>query len=298
MNFRSSLAALDRMPTRYCDSTFVLYCKKGQTRAEDILSHQVCLYVQPIHCPFFVIHYCCCCFISFSQRNLHSKPQEYMEFLHGLGWIVDPVKHPGFSGRLRPESEEGSQSIGLSAQIPYRPFPYHTDAINEMAFIQPILRQSTSNSASSVRSIESSDSGPEVGSIVSESIPCPGSTYHAPPMCTAPALTGSGVQESSAQADGERSLRGSIKGTGSVSGGLPNVPEADTPRRRATIPQDCAAIVVWLECFEDHLQFPLEAMSKLLHKNYCKGTKDFIPAIFVHKLASDLYQIVTRCSSR
>ena len=41
MNFRSSLAALDRMPTRYCDSVFVLYCKKGQDRVEDILTHQV-----------------------------------------------------------------------------------------------------------------------------------------------------------------------------------------------------------------------------------------------------------------
>ncbi len=42
MNFRSSLSVLDRMPTRYCDSVFVLYCKKGQNRIEDILSHQVC----------------------------------------------------------------------------------------------------------------------------------------------------------------------------------------------------------------------------------------------------------------
>ena len=43
MHFRSSLSVLDRMPTRYCDSVFVLYCKKGQNRIEDILSHQVCL---------------------------------------------------------------------------------------------------------------------------------------------------------------------------------------------------------------------------------------------------------------
>ena len=41
VNFRSSLAALDRMPTRYCDSVFVLYCRKGQNKIEEILANQV-----------------------------------------------------------------------------------------------------------------------------------------------------------------------------------------------------------------------------------------------------------------
>ena len=216
-----------------------------------------------------------------------------------MGWIVDPVKHPGFSGKLRPESEEGgSHSIGTSAQIPYRPFPYYADAINEMAFIHPVCRQSSSNSASSIRSVESSDSGPEVGPVVSEPLPPSQGSYQVPqllPLRIAP--SGSGVQESCVQADGERVLKGGLKGV-STTTGLGLLPsESDTPRRRTTIPQDCAAIVVWLECYEDHRQFPLERMSKLLHKGYCKGAKDIIPTIFVHKLVSGLYQIVT-CPTR
>ena len=210
-----------------------------------------------------------------------------MEFLHGLGWVVDPIKHPGFSGKLRPELDEGSRNIGTSAQIPYRPFPYYADAVNEVAFVQPTLKQSTSNSTSSVRSVESSDSGQESLSLLSDS------TFHVPqsvPMWSAPA--GSGVQESLVQADSDRSLKGS-KGVSTT--GLYST-DADTPKRRTTIPQDCAAIVVWLECYEDHLQFPIETMSKLFHKGYCKTSKDVIPTIFVHKLGSGLFQIATRSS--
>ncbi len=192
---------------------------------------------------------------------------------------------------MRPELDEGSRNIGASAQIPYRPFPYYADAINEVAFIQPILKQSSSNSTSSVKSVESSDSGQE--SLMSDSVPS--NTFHIPqsvPMrSTVP--TGSGVQESLVQADGDRTSKGN-KGFNPISS-LFN-PDSDTPKRRTAIPQDCAAIVVWLECYEDHLQFPIERMCKLLHKGYCKTAKDIIPTIFVHKLGSGLFQIATRSS--
>ena len=83
----------------------------------------------------------------------------------------------------------------------------------------------------------------------------------------------------------------------------------DTPRRRAAVPQDCAAIVVWLEKFEDHVNFPLETLSSILHSNSStpssgfgshKGsttTKKTLPAVFIHKLSSGLYQTVTKTPS-
>ena len=223
-----------------------------------------------------------------------------MEFLHGLGWIVDPVKHPGFLGKLRPETEEGSRNIGLSIQIPYRSFPYYADAVNEIAFIQPILRQSASDSTSSIRSVESSDSGPDSGGGGVSGDPSisggGGGTHHVPqcvPLWTAP--TGSGVQESSVHADGDRSLKGGGN-KGPFTAPSSASADSDTPRRRVSTPQDCAAVVVWLECYEDHLRFPLETLSKLLHKSCCKGSKDILPTIFVHKLGSGLYQIATRSS--
>ena len=80
----------------------------------------------------------------------------------------------------------------------------------------------------------------------------------------------------------------------------------DTPRRRAALPQDCATIVVWLEKFEDHLNFPLEALSGILHGSSFAGfgshkvsttTKKTLPAVFIHRLASGLYQTVTKTPS-
>lgn len=42
-NFFHSLSALDRLPSRFCDTIFVLHCKEGLTKAEDILTSQVCM---------------------------------------------------------------------------------------------------------------------------------------------------------------------------------------------------------------------------------------------------------------
>ena len=212
-----------------------------------------------------------------------------MEFLQGLGWVVDPVKHPGFSGRLRPDSEEGSHKIGLNAQIPYRPFPYYADAISEVAFIQPVHRPSTSNSTSSVRSVESSDSGPESAPLGDTILPHTTSTVYLAPQTvpTWSAPLGSGVQQSSVHAVlSEEERPGKI--------GLPTIEYSDTPKRRTTMSQECAAMVVWLECFEDHLKFPVESLSKILYKGYAKASKNVLPIIFVHRLSSGLYQIVNK----
>lgn len=40
-NFLSSLLALDRLPSRFCNTVFVLHCKDGLTKPEDILASQV-----------------------------------------------------------------------------------------------------------------------------------------------------------------------------------------------------------------------------------------------------------------
>lgn len=212
---------------------------------------------------------------------------------------MDPVKHPGFSGRLKPESEEGPRGIGLSAQIPLRPFPYYADAIIELAFILPIQRPLASDSASSIRSVESSDSGPESSSLQSESVPLPPTPFYPTPqtISTWSAPSGSGVSESSVQAvhTGEGDRSGGSNKPGRTSTAPSTVSElTDTPKRRTTTSQDCAALVVWLDSFEDHLQFPIETLSALLHK-YGKTGKSILPTIFVHRLMSGLYQITTRC---
>ena len=221
-----------------------------------------------------------------------------MDFLHGLGWIVNPVRHPGFSGRLRPESaDDGQKSVGACAQIPLRPFPYYADTMTEVAFVLPVLKPSSSDSTSSVQSVESSDSAPESSSLQGEgplhpSFPTP----HFVQTWSMP--SSSGVQESSVQAFvGESERHGSFGGrTGKSNPSLPQ-DSGETPKRRASQPQDSAAMVVWLERFEDHEHFPVEALSRVLHHGGARPLRSCLPTVFVHRMSSGMYQIVTRTAT-
>lgn len=135
-NFSTSLANLDRLPSRYTDSVFMFYVKDGVTKVDDILATQ--------------------------QQLLTSQPREFQRLLQGLGWTVDPANHPGFKGKLHPVTDEipSNKPLIVQAQIPHTPFTYYTDSIHEVAFVTPVARSSAwSNSNSSVRSVDSSDSG-------------------------------------------------------------------------------------------------------------------------------------------
>ena len=161
-----------------------------------------------------------------TQQELSNKPPEFIEFLEGLGWLVNPVTHPGFAGKVRQirSNEESGRPVGISAQIPLRPFPYFADAIYEIAFVVPQLKPSGSDSSASLRSVESSDSGQGDSASLYEqqqsslhhpagSTPL-GETPHSsshlyPSQISLPLfqkeLQGSGVCESTAQAETEKS---------------------------------------------------------------------------------------------
>lgn len=61
-------------------------------------------------------------------------------------------------------------------------------------------------------------------------------------------------------------------------------------------------MVVWLEKLEDRLNFPSDVLTRLLHGASFSGlgshkvsqnVKKSLPVIFIHKMSSGLYQIVT-----
>lgn len=155
---------------------------------------------------------------------MSNKPPEFIEFLEGLGWIVNPVTHPGFAGKVRQvrSNEEPSRPVGISAQIPLRPFPYFADAMYEIAFVVPSLKPSCSDSAASLRSAESSDSGQGDSASLSEQQPLhhanavlgevPHSQSSLPLFQREP--QGSGVSESTVQAESERFATSSGTGLG------------------------------------------------------------------------------------
>ena len=237
------------------------------------------------------------------MQTLSGKPQEFIKFLGSLGWEVDPVKHPGFSGRIHSSTAGEGRPVHLSAQIPLRPFPYYADAMHEVAFVLPVLKPSASDSSSSVRSLESSDSGQESPAVASEPVLPPISI----PTWSSP--SGSGVQESSVYAGVVEQEKQSTLGRMGVKCSVASqfgkagtyADSMDTPKRRSSVIQDCAAIVVWLEKFEDYLQFPAESLSRMLHKGTGKSSKtgtNVLPVIFIHRLASGLYQTVIKAEER
>lgn len=152
-------------------------------------------------------------------QDLTNKPPEFIEFLEGLGWIVNPVNHPGFAGKVRQirsissAIEEPGRPVGISAQIPFQPFPYFADTVNEIAFVVPQLKPSCSDSAASLRSVESSDSGQGDATSLSEHPPHPNLPLSEaqpsyPSQISLPLFQrepqGSGVSESTAQAETEK----------------------------------------------------------------------------------------------
>lgn len=185
--------------------------------------------------------------------------------------------------------------------------------MTEVAFIVPTLKPSSSDSSTSLRSAESSDSGQDVSSFVTttaaqaqgggaEGVPLHGSLPMHYSMQALREPQGSGVSESSIQA-GETDKFTTIPMRGKL-GSRTEIMSTETPRRRLPVPQDCAVMVVWLEKFEDHVNFPLETMSSILHGgsfmafggSHKSSLKRSLPVVFIHMLSTGLYQIATRAA--
>ena len=236
------------------------------------------------------------------QSSSASRPLEFTEFVQGLGWMVDPLSHAGFSGKIRPGRSDETGHMSIGAQIPSHPFPYYADSVMEVAFVQPCLRPSASDSSASLRSVESSDSGQDAMSLASKSSL---SVADKEPLCPQTSLpflqqTREGGVPAAA-GEGEKFHTLPLRGKQSATGSRTDIPSSDTPRKKTAVPQDCAVLVVWLERFEDHASFPLEALSGVLHGGSFPGaggsrlaSRRTLSCIFIHMLPSGLYQVTTR----
>lgn len=237
-----------------------------------------------------------------SQSQSTNRPHEFTEFVQGLGWTVDPLGHAGFSGKIRPgRPDETGHMLSFGAQIASHPFPYYADSVMEMAFVQPALRPSSSHSSASLRSVESSDSGQETVSMASKSSLPTLEKEPLGPQASLPFLLhgrDSGTQVTSNE--GEKFYTLPLRGKQTATSSRTDIPSSETSRKKSAVPQDCAVLVVWLERYEDHMSFPLEAMSGLLHGGSFTGTSSnrlalrrVLPCIFIHMLPSGLFQVTT-----
>ena len=214
--------------------------------------------------------------------------------------MVDPLSHAGFAGKIRPgRPDETGHMLTFGAQIPSQPFPYYADSVMEVAFIQPVLRPSASHSSTSLRSVESSDSGQDAVSTASKSSLPP--AVEKEPLCSQtslPFLQQVGVAQT---VEGERCHTLPLRGK--QMGSRTDIHSTEPPRRRSAVPQDCAVLVVWLDRFEDHASFPLEDLSEVLHGASFGGVstsrlalRRVLPCIFIHMLPSGLFQVTTTAS--
>ena len=251
----------------------------------------------------------------------------FNEFLNGLGWLVEPLSHSGFAGKIRAsKADDSGRPVGIMAQIPTRPFHYYADAMRECAFVIPVFSACNSDSASSLRSGESSDSGQDAASIVTQasmfgaerdgSYPQSSTSssihnsYGLPQgrerdsnsPTTTQGSSGSHVPVGSSATTHAHGEKEKPRGKMSVSNSRSEQPSCESARRRSGVPQDCGVMVVWLEHYEDHVSFPVEVLSAVLHGRSAAGTTSSIklairrslPCIFIHCLPSGLYQITTR----
>ena len=216
---------------------------------------------------------------------------------------MDPVGHAGFSGKIRQEkSEEPGRLLQFGAQLSQQSsFLYYSDSVTEMAFVQPVLSPSASHSSASLRSVESSDSGQDAVSLVSKSsLPAPLAAPDREPLSSQtslPFLHHAGPTAG----EGERFNTLPFRGKLSSNSRSDLHSSSDTPRKKSGVPQDCAALVVWLERYEDHHSFPLEALSSILHgASFSAGSRAMaaqqrrvLPCIFISLLPSGLYQVTT-----
>ena len=229
--------------------------------------------------------------------------------------MVDPLAHAGFSGKIRPHKlDDAGQLLQFGAQLPSQPFPYYADSMMEMAFVQPVLRPSASHSSVSLRSMESSDSGQDAVSTASKTSLSMGHSEREPvgPQTSLPFLHQTMAMAGGSEGGGERFNTLPTRGK-QTSSSRSDVHSMEGPRsKKSAIPQDCAAMVVWLERYEDHAAFPLEALTSVLHgagypssggggggggggSGGSRATQQrrMLPCIFIHRLPSGLYQVTT-----
>lgn len=260
--FAVDLRILDAISSRTFDTVFVFYMKSGQRSAADILSNV-------------------------NSKNLVHN--QFLEFLHSLGWPVTIGHHPGWTGNMmtswRTDQEiQGEPEIkdtdhGGSLYNGRKQVLYYADALSEVAFVVPNLPEtkeysSDNSQRDSMVSEDSLDS-----STSSIGLPLP------PPLAS----------NNNNKDDSPRKSAGSDTRKSSTKAGPFSLP-------------DMKVIVVWVENFDDCKHFPL---GDILPET-TTGTEEFLAAsqtslprpseagimiLFIHALRSGLYRVAMQSSS-
>ncbi|XP_055878983.1 ral GTPase-activating protein subunit beta-like isoform X3 [Biomphalaria glabrata] len=274
----TDLECLDFIPSRDNDTVHIFYVKPGQTSAAEILSNVSC------------------------YNNV--QPQ-FVEFLHSLGWPVDVRKHAGWTGHVATswkiiepddmDEDEYQTGTGGSLYDGRQQVLYWADVLSELALVVP------STETFRIRSSSTSETGPENKS---------------PPIFRG---LGSYISTDSQLLSKPTSLLLEAEKSRLIEkdspGSPPEVPASTAPpaqggvkfRRLGRQPAsmtgpDTKVLVVWLESFEDHDNFPISELLIVTSTGQEQGAtsstttvqrpqeKD-IYVIFIHALQNGLFRI-------
>ncbi|XP_059176419.1 ral GTPase-activating protein subunit beta-like isoform X2 [Physella acuta] len=262
----TDLECLDFIPSRDNDTVHIFYVKHGQTTAAEILSNVT------------------------SYSNV--QPQ-FVEFLHALGWPVDVRKHAGWTGHVTTswkiiepddmDEDEYQTGTGGSLYDGRQQVLYWADVLSELALVVP------SPETYRLRSLSTSEIGTENKS--------PAMFRGSDPAAKPTTLL--------LEAEKSRLLEKESPGSPQEipAAAQPGVKYRRLGRQPASMTgPDTKVLVVWLESFEDHDNFPISELLIVTSTGQEQGTstsattvlrpaeKD-VYVIFIHALQNGLFRI-------
>ncbi|BFZ12491.1 hypothetical protein BsWGS_15530 [Bradybaena similaris] len=270
----ADLENLDFIPNRDNDTVHIFYVKPGQASALDILQNVT------------------------SYTNV--QPQ-FVEFLHALGWPVDVRKHAGWTGHVTTswkitepddmDEDEYQTGTGGSLYDGRQQVLYWADVLSELALVVP------SPETFKLRSLSTSESGLENKS---------------PPMFRGGSYSSNSDSQVASKPttlllEAERHRQQEKQ----ESPGSPAENPATVPgvkyRRPGRQPAlmtgpDTKILVVWLESFEDHDNFPVvellkvtstgqEHIGPMLSSSNVRPAEKDVYIIYIHALHNGLFRI-------
>ncbi|XP_023035314.1 ral GTPase-activating protein subunit beta isoform X5 [Drosophila willistoni] len=274
--FASDLDRLDKLSARTHDTVYVFYVKSGQTNAQQIIGNM-------------------------SEDQSHTHNSHFGHMLQTLGWPVQVAEHSGWTGfahnswSLKGSAHDGGEQAQQSSNLPNsfeslnfngsQRVLYWADVSSEIAFVVPtVWNLRYYSDTSDGESISSTDQ------IV----------WSRHDTANANDLTGpAGAKSKSRNLSLELDTAGASNNNNNRG---PKEPVAPTRRKGnvikpALLAQAPAKIfLVWLESYEDHLNFPLEDLlaytrtGEELQSLQLPRASD-CHVIFVHSLLSGLLRV-------
>ncbi|XP_068141137.1 ral GTPase-activating protein subunit beta isoform X9 [Drosophila tropicalis] len=273
--FASDLDRLDKLSARTHDTVYVFYVKSGQTNAQQIIGNM-------------------------SEDQSHTHNSHFGHMLQTLGWPVQVAEHSGWTGfahnswSLKGSAYDGGEQAQQSSNLPNsselpnyngsQRVLYWADVSSEIAFVVP--------TAWNLRYYSDTSDGESISS--TDQI-----VWSRHDTSNANDLSGPAGAKSKS-----RNLSLELDTTGGSNNNNRGPKEPVPPTRRkgnvikpALLAQAPAKIfLVWLESYEDHLNFPLEDLlaytrtGEELQSLQLPRASD-CHVIFVHSLLSGLLRV-------